>query len=92
MARLLLRKMTFYLQQINFTSSLKIGNSSMDAHFIPTVLPTAKMICQLLQAKEERQRVENIEEPSKKIERYKIRLNEQIEYLEKELKKRGDFS
>lgn len=64
----------------------------MDAHFIPTVLPAAKMICQLLQAKEELQRVENIIESTKKIERYKVRLKEQIEFLEKELKKKGDFS
>lgn len=64
----------------------------MDARFIPTVLPTAKMVCQLLQAKEEYQRVINCEEMTPKLKRYKKRLEENIEFLEKELKKQGDFS
>jgi len=63
----------------------------MDAHFIPSVLPTAKMICHLLQAKEELQRVESFQEETIKIKRYKKRLSERIEFLEKELKKKGDY-
>lgn len=63
----------------------------MNTQFIPIILPTAKMVCQLLQAKEEFHRVEGFQEESIKIKRYKKRLLERIEVLEKELKKRGDY-
>lgn len=64
----------------------------MDAHFIPTVLPTAKMVIQLMDAKKELLRIENCCEETPQLKRYRKRLIEQISFLEKELKKLGDFS
>lgn len=71
---------------------LNVKNTNhMDAHLIPTVLPTAKMICQLMNAKKELERADGCGKEGPKIERYKHRLCERIEFLEKELKKKGDL-
>ena len=57
----------------------------MDARLIPVVLPVAKKVIQLKKMKEEFERIDNCDEVSKKIARYKERLAENIEKLEKEL-------
>jgi len=59
----------------------------MDAHLIPTVLPVAKKIVKLMNLKKELEQMEMSEnEGLPMAERYKNRLLEQIERLEKELK------
>jgi len=57
----------------------------MDARLISVVLPVAKKVIQLKKMKEEFERVDNCGEVSQKIARYKERLAENIEKLEKEL-------
>lgn len=57
----------------------------MDARLIPTVLPVAKKLVQLQKSKEALTRAEESSETGVKFERYKTRLKENIEKLEKEL-------
>ncbi len=57
----------------------------MDARLIPTVFPVAKKVVQLSKFKDELERYENSGEEGKMIERYKQRLRENIQKLEKEL-------
>ena len=57
----------------------------MDARLIPTVLPVIKKVIELERFRQELQRVEGCGEESKKIERLKQRLKENIQQLEREL-------
>jgi len=57
----------------------------MNARLIPEVLPVAQKVVQLTRFKNELERYENSGEEGKMIERYKQRLRENINKLEKEL-------
>ena len=57
----------------------------MNARLIPEILPIAQKVVQLTRFRNELERYENSGEEGKMIKRYKQRLRENIQKLEKEL-------